>query len=140
VRADDWATRRNDVRRLEALLNVLSVIDHSRDSTVEGDGRGAWRPREALLEASRGYVDMPGIHFEGISAERSRAVNVKQHVVLATQRSDLGKRLQHGGGRVAMADGDHLGSMLLDGRLDDVSGQHFAPFALDFHHLGSQSP
>ena len=85
----------------------LRAVDHRGDPIVEGDGRGARRTRQAFLQAGRGHVDLPGVHLERVAAERGRAVDVEQHVVPAAQRADLGQRLQHGGGGIAMTDGDH---------------------------------
>src|SRR4029079_12814191 len=97
VGANDGSVALRDTGRLDPLFHVFAAVHHRSHPIVERDGGRTGRAREALLQAGGGHVDLPAVHFERIAAQRSRTVDVEQHVVPATQGTDLGKWLQHSG-------------------------------------------
>ena len=60
--------------------------------------------------------------------------------MLAAERADLGQRLQHGGGCVAVTDRDHARTMAHDRGLDFAGVEDPAPFGLDRDDVGTQAP
>ncbi len=138
VRADERAVAVLRARGLDALLDVLPVRDQSGHAIIERDRRRAGRARETLLQTRGRHVDLPGVHLERVAAERRRAIDIEQHIVLAAQRADLGQGLQHGRGGIAVTDGDHLRPLAPDRGFDLVGRKDTAPFRLDRSDIGSE--
>ena len=89
-----------------------------------GPDRHFCRPAEAASM-------LPGVDREIHAAQRGGGVDVQQAVVAPADRADVLQRLGHGGGGVAVHQGEQLGPVLFDGRLDRLGREHRAPFGLD---------
>ena len=76
------------------------------DPLVGGDGSGARRAGQTLLEARAQHVDPPVVHPHVDTADGGGCIHVEEGVVLAADRADLGERLCHRGGGVAVHDRD----------------------------------
>ena len=140
VRLDDRTIALDDAGRLDPLLHMLAVIDDSRDALVERDRRDAGRTGEAFLQASRGAVDLPGVHLERVAGERRGAVGVEDHVVPTADRPDRLERLQHRRRGVALADRQHFRPVLHNRGLDLLGREHAAPGGLDGRDVGTGAP
>ncbi|OMP13227.1 hypothetical protein COLO4_02049 [Corchorus olitorius] len=81
----------------DALLHALTLADHRFHLRAQGDRRGTGRTAEAFLHAGRDRIQPPGIGFQRVAAQRCGGIGVQQHAVLATNRTELLQRLQHGG-------------------------------------------
>ena len=112
VRADDGSGRVLEAGRPNAFLHVLSFAHPGFHPLVERDGGTAGRSRETLLKAGGQHVDSPVVHPHVDAAGGGRRVHVEKRAVLAADRADLGERLRHRGGGVAVHDRHHRRPML----------------------------
>ena len=119
----------------DAFLNAFAAADRLLHARAQGDRRGARRAAEALLHPGRDGVQPPGVGLQRVAAERRGGVGVKQHVVAAADRAQLGERLQHGGGGVALHGQQQARTNTLNRILHLVRGKHLAPRHLDGMHL-----
>lgn len=67
--------------------------------------------------------------------ERRGGVGVKQHVITAANRAELGQRLQHGGGGIPLHGQQQTGTNTFDGILHLIRGKHLTPWHLDGMHF-----
>ena len=139
IGADDAALAGDVICGLQALFNVTPAVNHSGRAVRQ---RYRCRTRgagEAFLQATGDGVDFPGVDGQRRAADRGGGIHLQQHAVAAADLADLGQRLQHGGGGVALAQGQQARRVLLNRRLDGLGRENRAPLAFDHAHIGADA-
>ena len=118
-----------------AFLNAFAAADCLLHARAQGDRRRARRAAEALLHPGRDGVQSPGVGLQRVTAERRGGVGIKQHVVAAADGTELGERLQHGGGGVPLHGQEQARTNTFNCILNLVRREHLAPRHLNGMHL-----
>ena len=119
----------------DPLLNAAAAADDLFHPRAEGDGRGAGRTAQALLHPGGHRVQLPGVGFQRVTAERCGGVGIEQHIVTTANLPQLRQRLQHGGGGIALHGEQQARPHALDRILNLIRRKDLTPRHLDGVHL-----